>query len=103
MNTQKSRFHGLFEQPVSQPEQPERKPAVKKTKGEEILQSRNQEYKKSRKEEEGGVTRVKTNYEIRQDYVRALKRIAVDEERKIYDVLEEAIGEYLQRHPEKKA
>ena len=46
---------------------------------------------------------MKTNYEIRQDYVRALKRIAVDEERKIYDVLEEAIGEYLQRHPEKKA
>jgi undecaprenyl pyrophosphate synthase len=101
MNTQKSRFHGLFEQPVSQPEQPERKPAVKKAKGEEVLEVRNQEIKKSRKEE-GGVTRVKTNYEIRQDYVRALKRIAVDEERKIYDVLEEAIGEYLKRHPEKK-
>jgi hypothetical protein len=40
----------------------------------------------------------KTNYEIRQDYVRALMRIAVDEERKIYDVLEEAIAEYLERH-----
>jgi undecaprenyl pyrophosphate synthase len=97
MNTQKSRFHGLFEPQVSQPEQPERKPVAKKAPGDDTMKVRNQETKKSRKEEEGTVTRVKTNYEIRQDYVRALKRIAFDEERKIYDVIEEAIGEYLER------
>jgi undecaprenyl pyrophosphate synthase len=103
MSTQKSRFHGLFEPQVSQPEQLERKPVTKKAHGVDTMKARNQESKKSRKEEEGAVTRIKTNYEIRQDYVRALKRIALDEERKIYDVIEEAIAEYLKRHPESKA
>jgi predicted secreted Zn-dependent protease len=103
MNTQKSRFQGLFEPQVSQPEQPERKRAAKKAPGEETMKVRNQETKKSRKEEEGTVTRIKTNYEIRQDYVRAVKRIALDEDRNIYEVLEQAIGEYLERHKESKA
>jgi undecaprenyl pyrophosphate synthase len=102
MSTQKSRFHGLFEQQASQPEQPARMRAAKKASAEETLKPRNQETKKSRKEEEGTVTRVKTNYEIRQDYVRALKRVAVDEGRKIYEVMEEAISEYLERRQEGK-
>jgi hypothetical protein len=63
------------------------------------LEPRNQESKKSRNQEtaDNAISRVKTNYEIREDYVRAFKRIAVDEGRKIYQVLEEAMGEYLQR------
>jgi hypothetical protein len=102
MNTQKSRFQGLFEPTGNQPAQPVEEQVAKKATGEEILQERKEETKKSRKEERP-VTRIKTNYEIRQDYVRALKRIAVDEERKIYEVIEEAIAEYLKRHPGSKA
>jgi hypothetical protein len=97
MSTQKSRFAGLFNEPQgNQTAQPVGKPVAKKDPGEEPLEERKQESKKSRKEE-NAVSRVKTNYEIRQDYVRALKRIAVDEERKIYDALEEAIAQYLER------
>jgi hypothetical protein len=96
MSTQKSRFHGLFEPQASQPEQPERKSVTKKAPGKDIMKVRNKETKKSRKEE-GSVPRVKTNYELRQDYVKAFKLIAADENRKIYDLINEAMGEYLER------
>jgi hypothetical protein len=96
MSKQKSRFEGLFEPSAQQPAQPVGEQVSKTDPGEETLEERKQESKKSRKEE-NAVSRVKTNYEIRQDYVLALKRIAVDEERKIYDVLEEAIAQYLER------
>jgi hypothetical protein len=49
MSTQKSRFEGLFEQQVSQPEQPERKPIAQKVTGEETMKVRNQEIKKRRR------------------------------------------------------
>jgi hypothetical protein len=99
MSKPKSKFQGLFEIPSRQPEQPVGEQVVQTDTGEETLEERNQACKKSRKrKEENQVARVKTNYEIRQDYVRALKRIAVDEERKIYEVIEDAIAEYLERH-----
>jgi hypothetical protein len=66
------------------------------------LLERKEEKKKSRMQERP-FPRIKTNYEIRQDYVQGLKRVALDESRKIYDVLEEAIGEYLERRQESKA
>jgi hypothetical protein len=96
MNKAKSKFQGLFESPSSQAEQPVKEQAPKTANGEETLEEINQEKKKSRKEE-NSFPRVKTNYELRQDYVKAFKRIAVDEDRKIYDVIDEAMGEYLKR------
>jgi hypothetical protein len=95
MNPKKSRFQGLFEPPANQPDQPAGAQVMKADTEEAI----NQEIKKSRKEE-SPFPRVKTNYEIRQDYVQALKRVAVDENRKIYEVMEEAIAEYLDRRRE---
>jgi hypothetical protein len=101
MSTQKSRFEGLFDPQVNQPDQPVGEQVTKSDTEEETLQERNQEIKKTRKQA-SPFSRVKTNYEIRHDYVRALKRIAVDEERKIYEVMEEAIAEYLERRQESK-
>jgi hypothetical protein len=95
-----TRFQGLFED--NQADQPVGKQVAKSDAREEILPERNQEFKK-RRNQESLFPRIKTNYEIRQDYVRALKRIAVDEERKIYEVMEQAISEYLERHQESKA
>lgn len=99
MSTAKSRFEGLFEAQANQPDQPV---------GEQVAEpggnteERKEGIKKSRNQD-NYFPRIKTNYEIRQDYVRALKRIAVDEERKIYEVMEQAISEYLERHQESKA
>ena len=104
MSQRKSRFEGLFEPETSQPEQSVQAPSqhVLETgdTSEEIKKSRNKIIKNSRIQgNSGSVPRVKTNYEIRQDYVREMKLIAVNEGRKIYDVLEEAIGQYInQRH-----
>jgi hypothetical protein len=55
--------------------------------------SRNQETKKPRKEEE--MKRRKYNYEVREELIRKMKRIALEEDRKIYEVIEEALSEYL--------
>jgi hypothetical protein len=55
--------------------------------------TRNQEIKKPRKEEE--VKRRKYNYETREDLIRRMKRVALDEDRKMYEVIEEAMEEYL--------
>jgi beta-mannanase len=93
MNAKKSRFEGLFQPKDNQ---------LEEERSQEIKESIILDYKKSRKQE-SPVPRVKTNYEIRQDYVQALKRIAVDEQRKIYEVIEEAIDQYLKQHQESKA
>jgi hypothetical protein len=61
-----------------------------------------QKEKKKPRKQETPFPRIKTNYEIRQDYVQGLKQVALDESRKIYDVLEETIGEYLERLLESK-
>jgi hypothetical protein len=96
-----SKFQGLFEPQANQPDQPVGEQAMKGDTGQETLEERNKEFKQGRKQE-SPFPRIKTNYEIRQDYVRALKRIAVDEERKIYEVMEQAIAEYLEHHQESK-
>ncbi|MDP9310383.1 MAG: hypothetical protein M3R24_05755 [Chloroflexota bacterium] len=112
MSAQKrSKFHGLFgessENPAEQPavvessvnvgsDEAGRKQETKKPR-EEASTSRNEERKKSRNQEGSEIARTKTNYEIRDDYVLAMKRLAVDERRKIYEVLEAAIEEYLKK------
>ncbi len=100
MSTRRSKFQGLFgdgqpEAETSSPHQAE--PSVAPTVPEEILESRNEETKKERKQDNGAptLTRVKTNYEIREDYVRAFKVMAADERRKIYQLLEEAMKDFL--------
>jgi hypothetical protein len=55
--------------------------------------SRNLEPKNSRKEE--GIKRRKLGYEIREDLIRQCKQVALDGDRKIYEVIEEALVEYL--------
>ncbi len=112
MSAQKrSKFHGLFgeipESPAEEPaivedlvnvgpDESPRNQEIKKSRKEAIT-SRTQGIKKSRNQEGTEVTRTKTNYEIRDDYVLAMKRLAVDEGRKIYEVLESAIKEYLKK------
>ena len=74
------------EQPVAEPaQQAQAEPREQDT--------RNQETKKSRKEDE--VKRRKHNYEVREELIRRMKRVALDEDRKIYEVIEEAMEEYL--------
>ncbi len=41
--------------------------------------------------------RVNRGYALREDYVKQLKRIAVEEDRKLYEVMEEALAQYLAR------
>lgn len=43
------------------------------------------------------VTRVSQGQRLRVDLIRALKQIALDDNRKLYQVMEEAIEEYVQR------
>lgn len=42
-------------------------------------------------------SRVNRGYALREDYVKQLKRIAVEEDRKLYEVMEEALAQYLER------
>jgi hypothetical protein len=86
MSKQKTRFEGLFEPPSSQPV------------GEQAAKS---EEPKARSQQ-APFTRVKTNLPIRQDYFKGIKKRAVDEDKLIYEVLEEAMGEYLERRQESK-
>ncbi len=100
MSVKKSKFQGLFEdehgvEEVVLPQPPEQiAPALVE---EENKQSSNEEIKKSRNQDTGSdnIPRVKTNYEIREDYVRAFKVMAADERRKIYQLLEEAMKDFL--------
>ncbi len=62
---------------------------------EEIQQSINEEIKNSRNKEGTQPKRIKTNYEIRQDLVKQIKRVATDDDKKIYEVIEEALQLYL--------
>jgi hypothetical protein len=86
MNKQKTKFQGLFE---PQPSQPIGEQAAKS----EGHKAENQP---------APFTRVKTNLPIRQDYFKGIKKIAVDEDKLIYEILEEAMGEYLERRKESK-
>lgn len=44
------------------------------------------------------VKRTKRGYALRDDLVKACKQIALDMDRTLYEVMEEAISEYLHRH-----
>ncbi len=49
------------------------------------------------RDEAARVTRVSQGQRLRVDLVKELKRIAVEEDRKLYEVMEEALEQYLQR------
>ena len=44
-----------------------------------------------------GVERVKPGYEVRRDLLLAVKRLALDEDRFNYEIVEEALEEYLRK------
>jgi len=45
-----------------------------------------------------GPVRVNRGYKLREDLIRGCKRLAVDTGRPLYEIMEEALGEYLERH-----
>ena len=111
MSTKKSKFHGLFEAPAETDELPPppvidppaapapslapvEPPAPVAADHHEIKNSRNQETKRTRNQDPA-IERKKTNYELRKDYVAGLKKIAADEDRPIYEIIEEALQQYL--------
>ncbi len=49
----------------------------------------------------GEAKRVSRGYMLREDLIKALKKLAVDTDKKLYEVMEEAIEEYLERHKPK--
>jgi hypothetical protein len=49
----------------------------------------------------GEVKRINRGYMLREDLIKALKKLAVDTDKKLYEVMEEAIEEYLERHKSK--
>lgn len=112
MSTKKSKFHGLFESPAETDETQPSPSVVEPTVAvaplpspaaePDVIATIDQETKNSRKEEtkrtriqEPLIERKKTNYELRKDYVAGLKKIAADEDRPIYEIIEEALQQYL--------
>ncbi len=67
--------------------------------------SRNRDLNKSRNRENAPAKprRIKRGYELREDLVKAFKMIAAQEDRKIYEVMEEALEQYIERHRTKAA
>ncbi len=61
---------------------------------EEAENSRNREIEKRRKVE-NKVPRQKPGYEIRTDLLKAVKRLALEEDRFNYEIIEEALEQYL--------
>jgi hypothetical protein len=61
--------------------------------------SRNRDVEKSRNREitPAKPRRIKRGYELREDLVKAFKMIAAQEDRKIYEVMEEALEQYLEQ------
>ena len=98
MSTKKSKFAGLFGEPEQEGEMQQSLPgsvvSTEQPRSQETKLEREEGKKKSRKQGDE-VVRVKTNYEIREDYVRAFRIMAASEGRKIYQLLEEAIEQYL--------
>lgn len=43
------------------------------------------------------VKRVNRGYKLREDLIKACKHIALDEDRTLYEVMEEALAEYIAR------
>ena len=44
------------------------------------------------------VVRVNRGYKLREDLIKACKRLALDTDRNLYEVMEEALREHLHRH-----
>jgi hypothetical protein len=53
--------------------------------------------KRTNAETQSGPKRVNRGYMLREDLIKAFKRLAVDEDRKLYEVMEEALEQYLAR------
>jgi uncharacterized protein YijF (DUF1287 family) len=53
------------------------------------------------KQSGGDVKRINRGYMLREDLIKALKKLAVDTDKKLYEVMEAAIEEYLERHKTK--
>ena len=45
--------------------------------------------------------RVNRGYKLREDLIEKCKRLALDQHRKLYEVMEDALSEYLERQKEK--
>jgi hypothetical protein len=84
MSKQKTRFEGLFGSGSNQPL------------GEQAAKSEGHKAKN----EQAPFTRDKTNLPIRQDYFKRIKKIAVDEDKLIYEVIEDAMAFYLEQREE---
>jgi len=54
----------------------------------------------SQKRESAGPRRINRGYALREDLVKRLKRVALEEDKKLYEVMEDALVEYLARHEE---
>ncbi len=63
----------------------------------ESAQSRKRTSTSSRDDAPERVTRVSQGQRLRVDLVKQLKRIAVEEDRKLYEVMEEAIEQYIEQ------
>ncbi len=46
---------------------------------------------------DGAPTRVNRGYKLREDLIKACKRIALEENRRLYKVMEQALEEYVER------
>ncbi len=42
-------------------------------------------------------TRVNRGYKLREDLIKACKRVALEEDRNLYEIMEQALEEYLDR------
>ena len=65
-----------------------------------VQNSRNLEIKNSGNQEPGKVKRIKPGYLLREDLIQACRRIAFDENRHYYEVIEEALEQYVERRKE---
>lgn len=48
-------------------------------------------------EDEPQVIRVNRGYKLREDLIKECKRIAIDDDKHLYDVMEEALVEYIKK------
>ncbi|MBA2680074.1 MAG: hypothetical protein H0U76_16965 [Ktedonobacteraceae bacterium] len=50
-----------------------------------------------KEQKEPQVVRVNRGYKLREDLIKECKRIAIDDEKHLYDVMEEALVQYIER------
>ena len=91
------------EAPVEQDNGPDSTANVAETQQRENAQSHNRTNAEVRedigvpkeKKTKTGPKRINRGYQLREDLVKALKRVALDEDRNLYEVMEEAFEQYL--------